>query len=55
MITVVVVLAVLGIIAYLVPDPRFKQLIYIVAAVAVVMWLLSVTGLWSGGPALFPR
>jgi hypothetical protein len=53
LISVVIVLVVLGLALYLIEtyiplSPPFKVVIRVVIILAVVLWLLSAAGLWSG-------
>ena len=53
LISVVIVLVVLGLALYLIEtyiplSPPFKVVIRVVIILAVVLWLLSAAGIWSG-------
>jgi len=45
----IALIVVVAIVFYLFPsiDQSFKKLIYVVLAVAVIVWLLGILGLWS--------
>lgn len=53
MITIIIDIALVGLIVYLVttfiPMPqKFRQAIYIVAGVGLLLWLLNYFGIWAG-------
>lgn len=59
MLAVILILCVIGIIlwqfdARIKMDGTIKGIIYVVVIIAVLLWLLRVAGVWSGGPVLRP-